>query len=196
MAQWQGHQKHLRYEFVTNTGKITAEAIRKGTLLFSLALQSFIAVDSAFVVKEPTQIEGLMLDGVGTLGIATAPSNGWCVKGLDLLGHMKFKAWIVKNNASLQYGTKLGDEAAEAIADALAKKLDEIGVNKTIIETLEDSQGRMTFVIEMDGVKYDLVTIQRNIDGDIVVQSYNRAYNPNPNSTYSVSASVISVPNL
>ena len=96
MAQWQGHQKHLRYEFVTNTGKITAEAIRKGTLLFSLALQSFIAVDSAFVVKEPTQIEGLMLEGVGTLGIATAPSNGWCVKGLDLLGHMKFKAWIAK----------------------------------------------------------------------------------------------------
>lgn len=164
--------------------------------MFSLALQSFVPVDSAFIVQEPTQVEGLLLDGVeaygvGTLGIATTPSNGWCVKGLGIAAHKGFNDWATKYKSTLKYGTKVGDDAAEAITEALSKKFDDIGVNKnkTIIETLEDSQGRMTFVIKTDGVTHDLVTIQKNIDGDNVVQSYNRAYNPLANTTYNVPAS-------
>ncbi|WP_340230168.1 fibronectin type III domain-containing protein [Emticicia oligotrophica] len=184
------------HEFIGKTGKVMASAIRKGTLLFSLALQSFVPVDSAFIVKEPTIVEGLMLDGVeaygvGAMGIATAPSNGWCVKGLDLVGHMKFNDWVIKNKTTLKYGTKVGDDAAEAIADALTKKLDDLGVNKTktIIETLEDSQGRMTFVIKTDGVTHDLVTIQKNIRGEHSIDTYSRAYNPNANTNIDVGVS-------
>lgn len=175
------------HEFVTNTGKITATAIRKGTLLFSIALNSFVAVDSAFVVQETTQVEGLMLDGVeaygvGTLGIATAPSNGWCVKGLDLLGHMTFKDWIAKNLSTLKYSSKTGDEAAELIAQELSQNIDK----KVIILTEEGANSRLLVQAERGTQTNRVYAIEPAKNGELAINLYEPAYKPYANTDIDV----------
>jgi hypothetical protein len=150
----------LDHEFISKTGKIVASQIRKGTLLFSLALQSFVPVDSGFIVQEPTQVEGLMFDGVeaygiGTLGIATAPSNGWCVKGFSLAYHKKFNDWVI-TQPNFKFKGLVGDDAIKAYIQKLETVLD----GKTVEGIVENEMG---LLIKTNGSTYG---VHKNINGN------------------------------
>jgi hypothetical protein len=163
-------------------------------MLFSLALNSFVPVDSMAFINEPLQVEGLVLGnvegyGVGKIGVLIAPSNGWCVKGLDLIGHQKFNAWTTKFNSSLKFGGKLGDEAAEGISKALET---ELANNALVKEVLEDTQERFTIVIERPDKSNKVVSVHLTDNlhpsksGEYTIQTYSPAYNPDLNTSIPV----------
>ena len=73
------------HAFKTNKGWFSAGSLRKGMMLFSLALNSFVPVDSMAFINEPLQVEGLALGnvegyGVSRLGILVAPTRPCFVK--------------------------------------------------------------------------------------------------------------------
>jgi hypothetical protein len=74
------------HTFKTNSGWLRAKDLQQGTLLFSLALNSFVPVERIELVNEPLQVEGLALGnvqgyGVGQLGIVVAKSQK-CFNGI------------------------------------------------------------------------------------------------------------------
>lgn len=86
-------QSSTEHEFKTSEGWKPANYLRKGMMLFSLALNSFVPIDSMATVHEPLVVEGLSLGnvqgyGVGSLGVVTAQSPT-CVLGLSGNTHEK-----------------------------------------------------------------------------------------------------------
>ena len=82
---------------------------------------------------------------------------------------------------------KYGDEISD-----VNKLLDDLnnGIgNKIVMEVLEDGQKRFSVVLETNGVTHDVYSIQKNVDGNYEVIGYNRAYNPQANTSIDVGVS-------
>lgn len=103
-------------------------------------------------------------------------------------GANKLKAWTKGRifNYKTSAGTAVSGTAAEA---KLFEDIESAIGNKTVLETLEDGQGRLSIVLQSDGVTYDLISVQKNVDGSYNISKYNRAYNQGANMNIDVGVS-------
>lgn len=74
-------------------------------------------------------------------------------------------------------------------SDELLSQMDELVGNREVLEVLEDGQGRLSVVLNSDGAAYDLLAIQKNVDGQYMVAKYNRAYKQSQNLDIDVGVS-------
>ncbi|RKR08309.1 HNH/ENDO VII superfamily nuclease [Flavobacterium sp. 81] len=103
-------------------------------------------------------------------------------------GANKLKAWT--SSKSLNFVDEAGNVLTNTNAEAkIFSKIDDAIGNKKVLETFEDTEGRMSVLLETDGVTHDLITIEKNVDGKYCMHKYNRAYNPDANLNYPVNAS-------
>jgi hypothetical protein len=88
------------------------------------------------------------------------------------------------NNWLLKYADNLPNNAKK-----LLDELEGLIGNKQVLEVLEDGQKRLSVVLKTDGVTYDLIALQKNIDGEYMLATYNRAYNQSANLSIDVGVS-------
>ena len=81
-----------------------------------------------------------------------------------------------KNTFVLEWFARQGDDIPQNVADALIASID-----KPIKETIEDAQGRLTFVLDRPGQSNKVVSVHSTSTGDFKTTVYNPAYNPNLN---------------
>jgi hypothetical protein len=115
--------------------------------------------------------------GVGTLGIATAPSNGWCVKGLDLVGHQKFNNWLSK------FG--LSEADTKILSESLASQID----GKTIHAVEEATTGRFVIQADRGAMTNKAFVIEKKQGGGYGVNKYEPTYDPLANTDIDVDIS-------
>lgn len=178
------------HEFKTEKGWFSAGSLRKGMMLFSMALNSFVPIESVANIHEPLTVEGLALGnvegyGVGKIGVVVAPSNGWCVEGLERIGHQKFNAWINKYLSSLKFGGKVGDEAAGLIAKELETKL----VGRNVLSVEEGTTGRLVVQADRGTQTNRVFSIEPAQNGEFAVVEYKPTYDPTANTTYNAAIS-------
>jgi hypothetical protein len=110
------------------------------------------------------------------------------------LGESGIKAWekLLKQSSSvsdilrkdirtLEWFSKHGDNIPKSAADDLLASID-----KPIKETIEDAQGRLTYVLDRPGQSNKVVSVHPTSSGQFKTTSYSPAYNPDLNPSISV----------
>jgi hypothetical protein len=149
------------HEFKTDKGWFSAGSLRKGMMLFSMALNSFVPIESVANIHEPLTVEGLALGnvegyGVGKIGFVVAPSNGWCVKGLERIGLKKFQDWVT-NQAEFKFVGLTGENAIKAYI----QELETILSGKNVTGIIENEMG---LIVKTDGSTFG---IHKDINGNL-----------------------------
>ena len=94
-------------------------------------------------------------------------------------------SFLRKESKVVAWLTQQGDQVAKDIIEDLLAQVD-----KPVKETLEDSQGRLTLVLDRPGQSNKVVCIHATSKGQYIVFTYTPAYNPslNPNISVPLSA--------
>ena len=90
-----------------------------------------------------------------------------------------------KDIPTLEWFSKHGDNIPQSAADDLISAID-----KPIKESLEDTQGRLTYVLDRPGQSNKVVSVHPTSSGQFKTTTYNPAYNPDLNPNIPVPLSV------
>ena len=86
-----------------------------------------------------------------------------------------------KDIPTLEWFSKHGDNIPQSAADDLLSAID-----KPIKETLEDAQGRLTYVLDRPGQSNKVVSVHPTSSGQFKTTTYSPAYNPDLNPSIDV----------
>jgi hypothetical protein len=167
-------------QFLILFSKYAGFAIGKGVIDFSQFAASLPADIKDIVQRNLNEakqyFDNLLVEKLDNIPADLATKLG--TNGSDLT-----KAWL--NGRTLKYkGLNKIDSKNEFLKDLEGT----IGKRK-VIETFEDTQGRLSIVLETDGVTFDLISVHKNVHGSDVISTYNRAYNQNGNTLIDVGIS-------
>ena len=81
-----------------------------------------------------------------------------------------------KDIKTLEWFAKHGDNIPKSVADDLLTAID-----KPVKETIEDAQGRLTYVLDRPGQSNKVVSVHTTSSGQFKTTTYDPAYNPNLN---------------
>jgi A nuclease of the HNH/ENDO VII superfamily with conserved WHH/Fibronectin type III domain len=117
----------------------------------------------------------------------TIPSG--LVSKLTQQGSTKLKSWL--SSKSLSYADNTGAKFSGTAAETkIFDDLDATIGNKQVVETLEDTQGRFSMVLERPGQTNQVISIHPTSAGDFKITTFDPAYNPNLNSNIPAPVSV------
>lgn len=88
---------------------------------------------------------------------------------------------LKKDIKTLEWFAKHGDNIPKSVADDLIASID-----KPIKETIEDAQGRLTYVLDRPGQSNKVISVHTTSSGQFKATTYSPAYNPDLNPSIPV----------
>jgi len=131
-------------------------------MLFSLALNSFVPVDSMAFINEPLQVEGLALGnaegyGVGSFGVVVAPSDA-CVLGFSNDSYITGRQILGNEADDFFKGAReigfddLSPNEAEDMANAWKTAFDDMNPNDLLNLTTKQLQDAKAFQTQVSRI--------------------------------------------
>ncbi|MDI9882798.1 HNH endonuclease [Flectobacillus longus] len=120
----------------------------------------------------------------GAQGVGAIVPNS-LVSKLTQQGADNLKAWT--SSKGLNYKSLRGENLSGIAAESkIFEDLESAIGNKNVLETLEDTQGRLSVVLERPGQTNQVVSIHPTSTGELRMTTFEPAYNPNLNTNISV----------